>query len=198
MEIKAFNKWSTAGIEVKDPGLKNYINLDARIVPKTGARHAKQKFHKSKTFVVERLINKLMVPGHQGKKHKRTSYSASGRSMTAYKIVKNTFEVIEKRTKQNPIKVFVEALENAAQREEIVSIEYGGARYPKSVECSPQRRVDVALRHFTHGAFAKAFNNKRNIVDSLADEIINAYNKTSASTAIAKKYEIERQADASR
>ena len=198
MEIKAFNKWSTAGISVADPGLKGHVGLEPKIVPKTGGRFAKQRFYKSKIFVVERLINKLMVPGHWGKKHKRTSYTASGRSMTAYNLVEKTFEVIEQRTKQNPVKVFVEALENAAQREEIISIEYGGARYPKAVECAPQRRIDVALRHFTQGAFSKAFNNKKTIVEALADEIIHAYNKSSMSTAVAKKYEIERQADSSR
>lgn len=196
--IKAFNKWDTESIKVKDPGLIDYITLDPKIVPKTGARYAGFKFHKSKTFIVERLINKIMIPGHKSKKHFKTSYHITGKANQSYHIVKKTFELIEARTKQNPIEVFVRALENAAPREEIVTIEYGGARYPKSVECAPQRRVDIALRYFTQGAYQKSFNSKKSIESCLAEEIINAANLSNASLAISKKLEVERQADASR
>ena len=197
-EIKAFNRWDMAGIKVDDLGLQYYITLNPKIVPKTGARYAGNKFYKSKVFIVERLINKLMVPGHKGKKHFKTSYHITGKVNTAFGIVEDTFKQIEKTTKENPIKVFVKALENAAQREEIITIEYGGARYPKAVECSPQRRVDLALRYMTEGAYHKTFNTKKSIVSSLAEEIINAYRLSNASNAIAKKLEIERQSDSSR
>lgn len=197
-ELKAFNRWTVEGIQVVDPGLKDYITLAPRIVPRTGARYAKSKFHKSRTFIIERLMNKIMIPGHKSKKHKITSYTSTGKSMTAYNLTEKALDAIEKQTKQNPIKVVVEAIENAAPREEIISIEYGGARYPKAVECAPQRRIDIALRHITQGAFHKSFNSKRRYVDCLAEEIINAWQKSGASNAISKKLELERQADASR
>ena len=197
-EIKIFNRWSMEGIKVEDPGLQPYVTISPRIVPKTGARYAGNKFHKSKTLIVERLINKLMVPGHKSKKHFKTSGHITGKAHTSFDIVEETFRQIEKTTKENPIKVFVKALENAAQREEIITIEYGGARYPKAVECSPQRRVDLALRHMTQGAYHRTFNTKKSIVTSLAEEIIGAYRLSSASNAISKKLEIERQADSSR
>ena len=197
-EIKAFNRWSMEGIRVEDSGLQPFITLQPKIVPKTGARYAGSKFHKSRTFIVERLINKLMVPGHKSKKHFKTSYHMTGKAQTAYTIVEDAFKLIEKTTKENPIKVFVKALENAAQREEIVTIEYGGARDPKAVECSPPRRVDLAFRYMAQGAYHKTFNTKKSIVNSLADEIVNAYRLSSASNAIAKKLEIERQSDSSR
>ncbi len=197
-ETKAFNRWSVEGIKVDDPGISPYITLQPRIVPKTGARYAGNKFYKSRIFIVERLINKLMIPGHKSKKHFKTSYHVTGKAQTTYGIVEKTFKQIEKTTKENPIKVFVKALENAAQREEIVTIEYGGARYPKAVECSPQRRIDLALRHMTEGAYHRTFNTKKGIINSLAEEITNAYRMSNASNAIAKKLEIERQADSSR
>jgi small subunit ribosomal protein S7 len=197
-QIKAFNRWSVEGIKVDDPGLKSYITLEPRIVPKTGAGYAKNRFHKSKVFILERLVNKLMIPGHKGKKHFKTSYHATGKANKASSIVENVLGIIEKQTKENPIKVFVKALENAAQREEIITIEYGGARYPKAVECAPQRRIDIALRHMTQGAYQKSFNSKKSIETCLAEEIINAYRLSNASNAIAKKLEVERQADASR
>ncbi len=197
-EIKVFNRWGMEGVKVDDQGLQQYVTLQPRIVPKTGAKYAGNKFHKSRTFIVERLINKLIVAGHKGKKHFKTSYHMTGKANTAYNIVEDAFKQIEKATKENPIKVFVKALENAAQREEIVTIEYGGARYPKAVECSPQRRVDLALRYMTQGAYHRTFNTKKSIVSSLAEEIISAYRMSNASNAIAKKLEIERQADSSR
>jgi small subunit ribosomal protein S7 len=196
--ILVFNKWGTDTITVEDPGLQRYITLEPRIVPKSGARYAGRKFHKSKIFIVERLINKIMIPGHKSGKHTRTSESCTGKAITALEIVRRTFEIVERVTKENPIKVFVKALENAAPREEIVTIEYGGARYPKAVECAPQRRVDLVLHYFVEGAADKSFNKKKGIENALADEIIAAFRMDLKSLAISKKNEIERQADSAR
>lgn len=196
--IKAFNRWDTEGIKVDDLGLSDYIVLEPKIVPRTGARYAGNRFHKSKVFIIERLINKIMIPGHKSKKHFKSSGYITGKANKAYDIVERTFSIIEKQLKENPIKVFVQALENAAPREEIITIEYGGARYPKAVECAPQRRIDIALRYFTQGSYQKSFNSKKSIESCLAEEIINAYKLSQNSAAIAKKLELERQADASR
>lgn len=197
-ELKAFNRWSTSDIKVTDPGLKDYITLEPKIVPRTGARYAGNRFHKSKVFIVERLMNKIMIPGHKSKKHFKSSGHITGKASKAYNIVEKVLRIIEVKTKENPLKIFVKALENAAQREEIITIEYGGARYPKAVECAPQRRIDMVLRHMAQGAYHKSFNSKKPIEEWLADEITNAYNLSSSSNAIAKKLEVERQADASR
>ena len=48
------------------------------------------------------------------------------------------------------------------------------------------------------GAYAKSFKSKRKVEETLADEIIKAFNCDLKSAAIAKKLELERQADASR
>ena len=197
-QILAFNKWDCSAIKVQDPGLVRYINVNPVIVPKTGARYAGNKFHKSKLFIVERLINRVMNPGHKGKKHFKTSGRITGKGVSAAKIVEEALKLIEQRAKKNPIDVFVKAIENAAPREEIITIEYGGARYPKAVEMAPQRRVDAALKLFTQGAYHKAFNSKLSEVEALAREIIAAYNLSAESLAISKKFELERQADASR
>jgi small subunit ribosomal protein S7 len=198
MEIKAFNRWSTQGIEIEDPGLKNYISLDATFVPRTGARYAGQRFHKSRVFIVERLMNKIITPGHRSKKHFKTSGHCTGKANTAYTIMESVLEEIEKRTKTNPVLVLAKAIENAAPREEIIMIEYGGAHYPKAVEVAPQRRVDYVLRQMTQGAYQKSFNNKKSIVSTLVDEIVNAYARSPQSVSISKKHELERQADSAR
>ncbi|MFH1642306.1 MAG: 30S ribosomal protein S7 [Nanoarchaeota archaeon] len=198
MEIKAFNKWAVSDLKVEDPGLVRYIVLEPKVVPKTGARYAGNRFHKSRIFIVERLINKLMIPGHKSGKHFRSSGHITGKANNAYKIVEKTFGIIEAKTQQNPIEVFVKALVNSAQREEIITIEYGGARYPKAVESAPQRRIDQALKHMVQGSYNKSFNSKKAIEQWLAEEIINAYKLSQESHAISKKLEMERQADASR
>ncbi len=197
-EVLAFNKWSSEGIKIEDPGLQKYVNLQARLVPKTGAKYAGKRFHKSRTFIVERLINKMTVPGHKGKKHFRTSGPCAGKASNAYRIVENALKIIEKKTNENPIKVLAKAIENAAPREEIVTIEYGGARYPKAVECAPQRRVDIVLRYFVQGTYDKCFNKKTPVELALANEIIFAHKLDPKSLAISKKNEVERQADAAR
>jgi len=196
--IKIMNRWTTEGIEVKDEGLKNYITLEPKIVLRSAGRYAGQKFYKSRINIVERLINKLMVPGHRGKKHFKSSGHNCGKVTVATKIVMKAFQLIEEKLKKNPIEVFVKAVENAAPREETVSIEYGGARYPKAVECGAQRRIDLALRYMVQGAYHKRFATKKKSHEALAEEIINAYNNSNASNAISKKLELERQADASR
>jgi len=196
--IKAFNRWDTSGIKVMDEGLKRYITLEPKIVPKTGARYAGDKFYKSKVFIVERFINKLMVPGHRGKKHKISSGHNTGKAHATYQLAEESFRIIERRTNKNPIEVFVKAIENSAPREEIVTVEYGGARYPKAVEMAPQRRVDTAIKNMIQGIYGKSFNSKKSAAEAVADEIIAAYKLSQASNAIAKKLELERQADASR
>jgi len=199
-EIRAFGLWPIDQIKVEDPGLVRYMTLEPRFVPKTGARYAGQRFHKSKIFIVERFINKLMVPGHIKKhKHYRSSGTCTGKSTTMYQAVLDAFKMIEQKTKKNPLTVFVKAVENAAPREEIVTIEYGGARYPKAVECAPQRRVDVAIKHMVWGIYGKRFNTKKTVEESIAEEILACYAQDAAkSNSIAKKLEMERQADASR
>ncbi len=198
MEIKAFNRWGMEGIAVADPGLQSYINVAPRIVPKTGGKNAKQRFHKSKTFILERFMNKIMISGHRAKKHKISSGHNGGKSQLVSRIMIKTLQIIEAKTKKNPLQVLISAIENAAPREEIIAIEYGGARYPKAVECAPQRRVDLVIRFMTQGAAQKSFGTKKAIEDALAEEILAAYQLSPNSNAISKKNELERQADSSR
>ncbi len=196
--VKLFDKWDTTGIKVKDPGLEKYLSIDPILVPKTGARYAGRRFHKSKTNIVERLINRMMIPGHKGKKHKFSSGHITGKSQGAYQLVLEALEIVEKKTKKNPVEVLVRAVENGAPREELITIEYGGARYPKAVECAPQRRIDQCLKMMTQGAFGKSVKSKKGAASALADEILLAFQLSPNSNAIAKKMELERQADSSR
>ncbi|MBU0470887.1 MAG: 30S ribosomal protein S7 [Nanoarchaeota archaeon] len=197
-DIKVFNRWTVDGISVSDPGLVNYITLEPKILPKTGARYAGNRFHKSNVFIVERLVSKLMNSGHKSKKHFMSSGHNTGKKNSALKIVEKALAKVEAKLKQNPLAVLVKAIENSAPREEVIAIEYGGARYPKAVEVSPQRRVDLVLRYMTQGAYVKSFNKKTKVEDALAEEIITAAQASVKSAAISKKRDLERQAASSK
>ncbi|PIZ51392.1 30S ribosomal protein S7 [Candidatus Woesearchaeota archaeon CG_4_10_14_0_2_um_filter_33_13] len=197
-EIKFFNRWNGEGVKVMDLGLQQYITLAPRIMPKTGARYAGNRFHKSNTFIVERLATKLMVTGHKSKKHLISSGHNTGKKNMALGIVEKALAKCEQQLKANPLQILVTAVENAAPREEVIAIEYGGARYPKSVDVAPQRRIDLALRYMTQGAYIKSFNKKKKIEDALAEELSAAYQASAKSNAIAKKRDLERQAASSK
>lgn len=197
-ELKFFNRWDSKDVKVTDLGLQRYITLEPRIVPKTGARYAGNRFHKSHTSIVERLAVKLMGSGHKGKGHFMSSGHNTGKKNQALKIVEESLAIAGQKLKQNPIQILVTAVENAAPREEVIAIEYGGARYPKATDIAPQRRIDLALRHMTQGAYVKSFNKKTSIVKALSDEIIAAAQGSVRSAGIAKKRDLERQAASSK
>jgi small subunit ribosomal protein S7 len=194
--MKIFDIYDASEVKVEDFGLKKYINLDTRLIVKTRGRH-REKFSKAKVNIIERLINLLSVPGHRGKKHKVMTKTTGHYTKNA-KVVINAFKIIEEKTKENPIQILVKAIENSAPKDEVTTIEYGGARYPQAVDCAPMRRVNLALRNIIHGAYDKSFKKKKKIPEALADEIIAASQKSNESHAIMKRNEMEKQADSAR
>jgi len=195
--MKIFDLYETKDVKVEDVGLKRYINLDEKLMIKSHGRE-RDRFSRSKVNLIERLINLLGVPGHRGKKHKIMSHWASGKWTTNATTVLKAFKIVEEKTKQNPVQVFVKAIENAAPRDEITTIEYGGARYPQAVDVSPTRRLSLALKNLSHGAYDKAFGKKLSMADALANEIIAASESSSEAFAIQKKNETEKMADSAR
>lgn len=182
-----FSRWDISNITVKDPSLIKYINLKFLHAPTTCGKYANKRFGKINMPIYERLANHLMKKGiNQGKKLK------------ALNIIKKVFTIIELKTNQNPIQVLVNAIENAAPREETTRIVLGGIVYHVAVDVAPQRRVDLALRWLCEGAKLSSFNNPKPLEESLADEIIFAAKNDMRSYAIKKKEEVERIALSSR
>lgn len=184
---KLFGKWDSTEVEVEDISLQRYINTIPVILPYSGGKHARQQFNKSNQHIVERLINKMMLTEHN-----------TGKKMTTYNIVSDAFDIINKKTKNNPIQVLVNAIINAGPREETVRLKYGGIAVPKAVDSAPQRRVDVALKLIAQGAQKSSFKSRRPIEETLANEIIAAANYDVKSYSINKKEGKERVAKAAR
>jgi len=197
VQMKVFGLYDASEVRIEDPGLKKVVNLNAKLMLKSHGR-IKQDPTRSKVNVVERLINILQVNGSRGKKHRIITGWITGKQARCTRIVLDAFKIIEKKTGENPLKVFACAIENAAPRDEVTSIEYGGARYPQAVDVSPRRRLNLVLRYLANGAYDKSFNKKATIVESLAKEIMAAADGSGDSHAITKKNDIEKQADAAR
>lgn len=195
--MKVFGLFDASEVRVEDLGLKKVVNLNAKLMLKS---HGRIKYDptRAKVNVVERLINLLQVPGSRGKKHRIITRWITGKQTRCTKIVIDTFKIIEKKTGENSLKVLVKAIENGAPRDEVTSIEYGGAKYPQAVDVSPRRRLNLVLRYLANGAYDKAFNKKATIVEALAKEIMLAAEGSSESYAIQKKNDAEKQADAAR
>jgi small subunit ribosomal protein S7 len=197
INFKIFDLYDLSEIKVTEPGLKAVINLEPKLILKSCGRNV-VKHGQTRVNVVERLMNKLSAAGHRGKKHKIEKGNSSGKYSKNMRIVLDAFEMIQKKTGKNPVEVLIRAIENAAPRDEVTIIEYGGARYPQAVDVSPLRRVNLVLKYLAHGASDKAFNKKKTYAQGLAEEIMMAADANMESFCMKKKNESEKQADSAR
>ena len=182
--IPLFGKWDLTEVNIEDTTLEKYINLDAFQVPHTGGRHSKKRFGRGNLTVIERFINNLM----------RTE-RYTGKKAQAYTVLKNSFEIINSKKKENPAQIMVRALENSAPRAAVVSLRYGGIRVYSGVDVSPTRRVDTAIRNICIGAIESS-KKQRSIENALSKELMLASEGNPDSYAVGKKEVIERQAEA--
>ena len=196
-DFKIFDLYDLSEIEVEDKGLKSAINLKPKLMLKTQGRNV-EKYGQTKVNIVERLINRVGVAGHRGKKHRIILGHSTGKFTKNAQMVLNALKLIEKKTNKNPVAVLVKAVENSSPKDEVTTIEYGGAKYPQAIDISPIRRVNLALRWLTQGASDKAFNKKKSLTQAISEEIIMASEQNGESFAIKKKKESEAQADSAR
>jgi small subunit ribosomal protein S7 len=190
-----WQKWDLSQVKVQDIGLQGVISLRPMLIPLSGGRHEHKKFAKAKVNLVERLVNHLM---HFGKKYAKNTGRMGGKKQRAMNIVKSAFEIIYLKTGQNPAQMLVKAVEKSSPNEDTTRMSYGGVVYHLSVDISPTRRVDLALRFISEGVRESAFSSPKSIDEILADEIIQAANGDANSYAVKKKNEQERVAMASR
>ena len=182
-----FNKWDASEVKVTDPSLIRYVTLTDQIIPHSCGKFSRQEFGKSNMMIVERLINRLMQTENN-----------TGKKELAIRIVREAFELINKKTKRNPIEVLVEAIGNAGPREETVRLKYGGINVPKSVDTAPMRRVDTAIHFLAEATLKGSSSSKKSASAVLADEIIAASKGDMKCYSVGKKEERERIAKSAR
>jgi small subunit ribosomal protein S7 len=133
------------------------------------------KFH---DIVVTKFMNSIM---YEGKKS------------VAETIVYGAFDIIETKTKQNPIEVFRSALDNVAPAIEVRSRRVGGATYQVPVEVRMERRQALAIRWIITAARGR---NDKTMVDRLSGELMDAANNRG--NAVKKREDTHKMAEANR
>ena len=116
-----------------------------------------------------------------------------GKKSTSEKIVYEAFDILKERTHKNPLEIFQKALENVRPLLEVKSRRVGGATYQVPVDVRPDRGVTLALRWIRDFARQKK---GRAMQLKLADELMDAYNKTGA--VIKKREDTHKMAEANR
>jgi small subunit ribosomal protein S7 len=128
--------------------------------------------------VVTKFMNSIM---YQGKKS------------VAESIVYGALEVIEGKTKQNPIQVFTQALDNVMPSIEVRSRRVGGATYQVPVEVRTDRRQALGIRWLIIAARER---NEKTMTERLSAELLDASNNRG--NAVKKREDTHRMAEANR
>ncbi|HCO53704.1 30S ribosomal protein S7 [Pelagibacterium nitratireducens] len=129
-------------------------------------------------LVVSKFMNSLMK---------------DGKKSAAESIVYGAFEVVEERTKQDPIQVFHGALENIRPAVEVRSRRVGGATYQVPVEVRTERQQALAIRWLIDAARKRG---EQTMVGRLSGELMDAVN--GRGQAVKKREDTHRMADANR
>ena len=137
--------------------------------------------------LLARFINRLMV---------------AGKKSTAESIVYGALDIVEVKTKEDPLAVFERAIDNIAPMVEVKSRRVGGATYQVPIEVSPRRRIALAIRWIIEAAKKRG---EKSMTYKLSGELMDAADqnaKTGDSSgkggAIKKREDMHRTAEANR
>ncbi len=116
-----------------------------------------------------------------------------GKKSTTRKMIYDTFDLIEQKTKKPAIEIFKKAVSNVQPLVEVRSRRVGGATYQVPMEVRPERRVALALRwirNYSRDRKDKSMSAK------LAAELMAAANGDGPS--VKKKEDVHRMAEANK
>lgn len=116
-----------------------------------------------------------------------------GKKSSAETIVYSALDIVEQKTRRDPIEVFREALDNIKPAVEVRSRRVGGATYQVPVDVRPERREALAIRWLIKAARARS---ESTMVDRLSGELVDAVNNRGA--AVKKREDTHKMADANK
>ncbi|WP_157014932.1 30S ribosomal protein S7 [Mesorhizobium xinjiangense] len=116
-----------------------------------------------------------------------------GKKSVAEGIVYGALDQVEEKTRQEPVPVFHQALDNVAPHIEVRSRRVGGATYQVPVDVRPERRQALAIRWLISAARGR---NETTMVDRLSGELMDAANNRGS--AVKKREDTHRMAEANR
>jgi small subunit ribosomal protein S7 len=117
----------------------------------------------------------------------------AGKKSTAERIVYSALDRIEKRTGQEPVRVFHDALDNVKPQVEVRSRRVGGATYQVPVEVRSTRAQALAIRWLIDSSRKRSENT---MTERLSGELIDASNNRGA--AVKKREDTHRMAEANK
>jgi small subunit ribosomal protein S7 len=117
----------------------------------------------------------------------------AGKKSAAETIVYGAFDIIEGKTKQNPVGVFQQALDNVMPSIEVRSRRVGGATYQVPVEVRSDRRQALGIRWLISAARDR---NEKTMTERLSSELLDASNNRG--NAVKKREDTHRMAEANR
>jgi small subunit ribosomal protein S7 len=117
----------------------------------------------------------------------------AGKKSAAEQIVYGAFDIIEGKTKQNPLGIFQQALDNVMPAIEVRSRRVGGATYQVPVEVRSDRRQALGIRWLISAARGR---NEKTMTERLSAELLDASNNRG--TAVKKREDTHRMAEANR
>ena len=116
-----------------------------------------------------------------------------GKKSTASKIFYETLQLLGKKTNDEPLKIFKQAVENTKPTLEVRSKRVGGANYQIPIEVPSNRRIALSIRWIVTAARSRG---EKSMEERLAAELLDAANNRG--TAIKKKEDTHRMADANK
>ncbi|MDR3283553.1 MAG: 30S ribosomal protein S7 [Treponema sp.] len=116
-----------------------------------------------------------------------------GKRITCMGLIHDAMEQLKEKTSNDPLDVFLKALDNVKPQVEVKSRRVGGATYQVPIEIRDSRREALAMRWVINAARARSGHS---MGDRLASELLDAFNNTG--TAFKKKEDTHRMAEANR
>ena len=133
---------------------------------------------KFNSTIIPKLINNIMYDGKRG---------------VAAKIVYDAIDKIKTKTKDEPINIFNEAINNIRPTVEVRSRRVGGATYQVPVEVRGVRAQALAIRWLVNAIRGRK---EKNLVEKLSAELIDAANNRGSS--IKKREDTHKMAEANK
>ena len=131
-----------------------------------------------KSTIIPKLINSIMY---------------DGKKVVAEKIVYEAIEKIKSKTKEEPINVFNEAINNIKPTVEVRSRRVGGATYQVPVEVKTKRAQALAIRWLVD---ASRKRKDKQMSDKIFNELYDAYEKKGS--AVKKREDVHKMAESNK
>src|SRR5918999_4711083 len=121
------------------------------------------------------------------------SLMKDGKKSVAESIVYGAFDIVQQKSKQDPVNVFHTALDNIRPAVEVRSRRVGGATYQVPVEVRPDRQQALAIRWLIESARKRG---EHTMEERLSGELLDAANNRGA--AVKKREDTHRMAEANK